>query len=113
MSAGSAVPSSEAATAIRSAFRSYLEDPAALGLTTDLAVLAEALDALPVYADIGGAILIRPSGEVLLVHSNQAWDATASHEVQSDPYWRRVAFDSCVERFPLLRAVVDELRADI
>ena len=107
------MPTSEADAAFRSALSSYLKDPASLGLATDLAVLAEALGALPVYADIGGAMLIRPSGEVLLVHSNQTWDAASSFEVQSDPHWRRIAFDSCVERFPSLRAVADQLRADI
>jgi hypothetical protein len=45
---------------IRAALLEYLKDPTVFGLTTDLATLARALDALPVYADIGAALLIRP-----------------------------------------------------
>ena len=38
---------------IRAALSDYLKDPSVLGLTTELAILARDLDALPVYADIG------------------------------------------------------------
>lgn len=70
---------------IASVLAAYLLDPSLIGPilrdNEDLPVLARAFGALPVYADIGGALLIRPSGEVLFVHSNQAWDAAAEVEV--------------------------------
>jgi hypothetical protein len=84
----------------------YLRDPSLIGPilenNEDLPVLALTFNALPVYADIGGALLVRPSGEVLLVHSNQAWDAAAKAEVVSDEKWIGVAFTSCAQRFPSL-----------
>lgn len=100
---------SSVATQVRAALAAYLSDPTQLGLTTDLAVLARSLEALPVYADLGGALLIRPSGEVLLVHSDQPWDATSKFEVEARPEWRRLAFEACSRRFPALDDVMRHL----
>jgi hypothetical protein len=113
MPAGSAVPTINVDLAIRAVLSGYLQDPTILGLTTDLAILARSLDALPVYADIGGALLIRPSGEVLEVHSNQRWETQSEHELVTDPETRRVAYESCARRFPSLRAVAEQLSAGI
>ncbi|MGH9870579.1 MAG: hypothetical protein ACREAA_20775 [Candidatus Polarisedimenticolia bacterium] len=88
---------------IQRVIRAYLEDPAILrGLTLDLVSLARRFDALPVSADMGGALLIRPSGEVILVHSNQPWGLESEHEVVTDPGWRTIAFVEAGERFPSL-----------
>jgi hypothetical protein len=65
----------------------YLADPDMLGLTNDLAVLARTLNALPVCSDIGGALLIKPSGEVLCVHSDQAWNEASHYRAETDPAW--------------------------
>ena len=93
------------------ALATYLKDPSKLGLTTDLAVLARGLVALPVYADMGGALLVRPSGDVLVVHSNQEWTERAEFEVVDDPVWISRAYDACAQRFPQLASAIDELRS--
>ena len=98
---------------IRAALSEYLKEPTMLGLTTDLAILARALDALPVYADIGGAVLIRPSGEVLCVHTNQAWTEDAEFKVETGPEWIRQAYKACAERYPRLSNVAEKLSAGI
>jgi hypothetical protein len=91
----------------------YLKDPASLGLTTDLAVLARTLNALPVYADVGGALLIRPSGEVLEVGSDQSWaSASLDFSVVVDPKWISLAYDKCALRYPSLRHTIMRFRPD-
>jgi hypothetical protein len=87
------------------ALDTYLQDPSSLGLTSDLAILAQAHNALPVYADMGGALLIRSTGEVLLVHSNQEWTASAESSVVTDAQWIAVAYTACEKRFPPLRGL--------
>jgi hypothetical protein len=96
---------------IREALANYLKDPSRLGLTTELAVLARALNALPVYADISGALLIRPNGEVLSVLSDQAWSDTAKFNLETDPVWIQRAYERCSARLPALRATMAELAA--
>jgi hypothetical protein len=81
----------------------YLQDPSSIGLTSDLAVLARAHDALPVYADLGGAMLIRSTGEVLLVHSNQKWTAQSEWSVVNEAQSLEIAYAACKERYPTLR----------
>lgn len=98
---------------IRAALSEYLKDPTVLGLTTDLAILARALDALPVYADVGGALLIKPSGEVLCVHTNQAWTDDVGFKVETGPEWIRRAYKACAERYPRLSNVAEMLSAGI
>lgn len=65
--------------------------------------LAQAFQALPVYADMGGALLLKPNGEVLTVHTNQAWDARAEAAIERDPFWINVAYSRCWVQFPSLR----------
>jgi hypothetical protein len=88
----------------------YLLDPSWIGdplrHNPDLPALAKSLRALPVYADMGCALLIRPTGQILSVHSNQAWDEHAAHELVSDPFWVHMALTSCETRFPSLSNVV-------
>ena len=107
------MPQSDVQSEIRAVLAEYLRDPTALGLTTDLAVLAREFDALPVYADMGGALLIRANGEVLSVHSNQAWDETAEFEVEASAERLRTAWQSCAQRYPALRAVAEMYHAGI
>jgi len=98
---------------ISTVLAAYLRDPSLIGPilenNEDLPVLARAFNALPVYADIGGALLVRPSGEVLLVHSNQVWDAGAKAEVVRDAKWIGEAFSSCARRFPSLQETARRL----
>ncbi|HSD73938.1 MAG TPA: hypothetical protein VLB75_04160 [Steroidobacteraceae bacterium] len=96
---------------IRRALAEYLKDPTVAGLDAELTVLARGLGALPVHADMGGVLLIRPSGEVLVVHSNQEWTEHAECEVVTDPEWISHSYDACAERYPNLRAAMAELKA--
>ncbi len=95
--------------AIRSAINAYLDDPSAIDLTTDLAVLARSFDALPVYADIGAALLVRVDGSVISVHTNQVWDEDAEWEEVDDPSWLRIAYETGAERHPIARDVLRSL----
>jgi hypothetical protein len=81
----------------------YLQDPSSIGLTSELAVLAQAHGALPVYADMGGALLIRRTGEVLSVHSNQEWSAASEWSVVTEALWLNIAYVACERRYPALR----------
>ena len=95
--------------AIRSAIKAYLDDPSSIELTTDLAVLASSFDALPVYADIGRALLVRVDGSVMSVHTNQVWDDAAEWEEVDDPSWLRIAYETGAERHPIAREVLQSL----
>ena len=88
--------------ALLQALDDYLEDPSSLGLTIDLAILARAHMALPVRADMGGALLMRASGEIVFVHSNQDWTATSEYSVVTDPQLISVAYTACELRYPKL-----------
>ena len=96
---------------VREALAEYLQDPTKVGLDTELVILARALSALPVYEDMGGVLLIRPSGEVLVVHSNQEWTDRAECEVVTDAEWISHAYDSCIQCYPKLQEAIEELRA--
>ena len=48
----------------------------------DRRALAEQLHALPLYSDMGGCILLEPTGQLVLVHSNQSYFGPV--EVSSD-----------------------------
>jgi hypothetical protein len=96
---------------IRNAIAAYLSDPSQLGLTVELASLARTLKALPVYADMGGALLIRPDGQVLEVSSDVSWtDPSPPFRVVSDSASINQAYDRCAERFPRLQATIAEMR---
>lgn len=102
---------SNAELKLREALAEYLRDPTKVGLDTELVVLARAFSALPVYEDMGGVLLITPSGEVLVVHSNQEWTEKAECEVVVDAEWIAHAYDSCIQRYPKLREAIEELKA--
>jgi len=67
-----------------------------------LVPVARRAGAVPVYIDAGGALLIRHDAEVLYVHSNQAWDESATWETCMDEEWRATAFLHASRRFPEL-----------
>ena len=96
---------------IRDAIVSYLNDPSQLQLTANLVSLARTLDALPIYADMGGALLIRPTGEVLEVPIDQSWtDSAPNYRVVDDPTWIKHAYDKCALRYPQLRDTIARIR---
>jgi hypothetical protein len=96
---------------ILGALAEYLKDPRKPGLDPELAVLARGLCALPVHADMGGALLLRPSGDVLIVNSNEEWTEKADYEVVTDPKSISRAYDSCARRYPKLQRVIEHLKA--
>ena len=89
--------------ALGRALEEYLQDPSSIGLTSDLAVLALTHVALPVYADLGGALLMRSTGEILLIHSNQKWSAVSEWSVVTNAQLLDVAYSACQRRYPTLR----------
>lgn len=100
---------SDVETEIRRALAEYIKDPTRVKLDTELVVLARGLSALPVYADMGGVLLIRPSGEVLVVHSNQEWTENAEYEAVGDPEWISHAYQCCVRLYPKLKDAIAAL----
>ena len=88
--------------AIHKAIAAYVAGYDSSACSSDLRQLATALDALPVYADIGGALLIRPSGQVLLVESDQPWGAGSKYRFVEEGPWRMLALVSAARRFPSL-----------
>jgi hypothetical protein len=81
----------------------YLQNPSAIGLTSDLEILARTHSALPVRADMGGALFLRSTGEVLFIHSNQEWTAASECSVVNDAELIAVAYTACENRYPNLR----------
>ena len=59
-------------------------------------------NALPVYNDIGGSLLITPEAEILALRHEGADRA----QPEVDPRWRQVAFARAAERFPQLAALL-------
>ncbi len=58
--------------------------------------------ALPVYADMGGALLLRPDGEILCF----PWDSLGEPARESDPGWRITAVVVGTEKYPELRPLL-------
>jgi hypothetical protein len=84
--------------AIRDSIVNWLSDPH----PTDLAVLARRLEALPVYADTGGALLVRPDGRVILVATDQLWNDEAKGLNETRPEWVQVAHLEAARRYQRL-----------
>ena len=55
--------------------------------------------ALPIYVDMGGALLIRPDGEILCL-PDESIEALA---IESDPVWRLIAVVVGAEKYPELQ----------
>jgi hypothetical protein len=58
--------------------------------------------ALPVYMGIGGALLLRPDGEILCF----PWDSLGELAPESDPGWRITAVVVGAEKYPELRPLL-------
>ncbi|MDC3979814.1 hypothetical protein [Polyangium jinanense] len=80
----------------------YLESTDSRKMVADLVDAAREASALPVYADMGGALLITTEGDVLIVSTNQVWDRNAKWETEADPQWRLLARIAASERYPQL-----------
>jgi len=65
--------------------------------------IARAHRALPVYADMGGSLFLKPNGEVWVQGSEGAKSALTLEE---SPHWCLVARLAAVERFPELAELV-------
>jgi hypothetical protein len=68
--------------------------------------------ALPIYADIGGCIALKPTGEWLFFHSNQRWDPPEEVEPMNDNEWRVVALLAAREKYPELAEMIPRRPAD-
>ena len=76
-------------------------------------MLARAFNALPVYADIRTALLVRSDGTVLAVNSNQVWDESSEYEEVSDPIRLRIAYQQGAERHPIAREALQALANNV
>jgi hypothetical protein len=65
-----------------------------------LAEAARAAGALPVYADMGGAVLIAPDQSVLFYD----WETSSVRQMPAED-WRLLAFAKAARRFPELRSL--------
>lgn len=90
----------QTSAAIRRRLEAYLAstDPALAELRT----LAATLQALPLHADAGACIAIRPDGELVSVHANQPWTGPVEWTLDVEPQWRAVALVRGCEAYPEL-----------
>ncbi|WP_224371702.1 hypothetical protein [Hyalangium versicolor] len=58
--------------------------------------------ALPLYADIGGCIALKPTGEWLFFHSNQRWNPPEEVEPLDANAWRAQALRVGSKKYPEL-----------
>ena len=96
------VPDERERREIELALLAYLAHPEDGKVPTDLAPIARRWKALPVYADMGGALFITTAGDVLVVDSNQCWDESTELEVEISRRWRAAAFITAAEHYPQL-----------
>lgn len=85
-------------SAVDQRIREYLERPEG-PVPPDL---VRRLEALPVYADMGGVLLLTPDGRVLRLPHEPA-DAPA---VEADPQWSLVALVRAAEAYPELAVLL-------
>ncbi|HET9155267.1 MAG TPA: hypothetical protein VFN91_01290 [Myxococcaceae bacterium] len=75
--------------------------------------LARRLRALPLYADMGACILLRPSGELLEVGTDQDWSGEVSPSApELDAEWRRRVLRAGVLKYPWLQDVLEAALGD-
>jgi hypothetical protein len=78
----------------------------------DRRALAEQLHALPLYSDMGGCILLEPTGQLVLVHSNQSYFGPVEVTSEIEPrYFARIALERGATRFPALASMLERLAA--
>lgn len=68
--------------------------------------LAQHLGALPIYADLGGYILLRPDGELLFVDIDQDPQDVRVMTTSIEPRWRTLALVVGSEKYPELRELL-------
>ena len=64
--------------------------------------IATALAALPLDADMGGCIALRPDGELILVHGEQDGSSPTEWTEEIEPEWRIAALAAGSRRYPEL-----------
>ncbi len=75
--------------------------------------LAGRLRALPLYADMGACILLRPSGELLEVGTDQDWSGEVSASAaELDAEWRPRVLRAGVVKYPELEDVLEAALGD-
>jgi hypothetical protein len=70
--------------------------------------LATRFGAVPFYDDLGGCILLSPSGEWVFVHSNQDWLSTVEYEREFSDDWKTSAIRAASRRHPELLELMPE-----
>jgi len=94
------------ASQIEARLSDYIRSP---NTPTDLRGLAQTLGALPIYADLGGCLLIRPNCELLEVE----WDDDSEPTNLIEPRERSVALVLGAEKYPELSALLPPRPADV
>jgi len=75
--------------------------------------LAGRIRALPLYADMSAFILIRPSGELVEVDSDQDWSGEVSARPATlDGAWRRRVLRAGILKYPELQDVLEAALGD-
>ena len=70
--------------------------------------LAGRLRALPLYADMGACILLRPTGELLEVGTDQDWSGEVSASAaELDAEWRGRVLRASALKYPDLQDVLE------
>ena len=73
----------------------------------EIATFVVSLHALPLYADWGGGVAMRPDGELI----GFLWDEPQSIKVESDPHLRFLALVTGAERYPELASLLPQRRS--
>jgi len=74
----------------------------------EIAKFVDTLDALPLYADWGGGVAMRPDGELI----GFLWDEAQSIKVETDPHLRFLALVTGSERYPELGSLSPQRTSD-
>ena len=90
--------SGETSAAIRQLIAEYVA-----GMEDDVAHAAtRRVEALPVYSDVGGSLLLAPNGDILCLPT----DSHGPPTLERDPQWQLVARVKAAEKYPQLKALL-------
>jgi hypothetical protein len=89
----------EQRTLIESLVKRWLVSP----VRSDLINAVRVSNALPVYSDLGGTLLLRPDGEILFLDSGSGDDEP---QIETDFGWRITAVVVGAEEYPELRPLL-------
>jgi hypothetical protein len=89
------MPSPDSQWVIRSLVDRWLVSPPN---DPELAETVRTSGALPVYADMGGTLFLRPDGEILVLEH----DSTDAPQIEADPGWNITALVVGAEKYPEL-----------